>query len=55
MKSVYLLIKTFKIENMKLTNLKPASDYEVEEWLESRIKNLTPYQKEWIRNEEIIR
>jgi hypothetical protein len=40
---------------MKLTNLRPASNYEVREWLEKTIKELTPYQKEWIRNEEIIR
>jgi hypothetical protein len=40
---------------MKLYNLKRASDYDVVEWIEKRIRNLTPEQKQWIRDEEIIR
>lgn len=40
---------------MKIINLQKVSDYKIEEWLEKNIKNLTPYQKEWIRNEEIVR
>ena len=40
---------------MNLVNLKRVSDYQVKEWLESHIKDLTPYQKECMRNEEIIR
>ena len=40
---------------MNLINLKRASDYDVNKWLEKNIKDLSPYQKEWIRNEEIIR
>jgi hypothetical protein len=40
---------------MNLVNLKRVSDYQVKDWLESHIKDLTPYQKEWMRNEEIVR
>jgi hypothetical protein len=40
---------------MNLVNLKRVSDYQVIDWLESHIKDLTPYQKEWIRNQEIVR
>ena len=40
---------------MKLINLKKVSNYKVEKWLENNIKELTPYQKEWIRNEEMVR
>jgi len=38
-----------------MINLKRASTSEVQSWLFSSIRDLTPYQKEWIRNEEIIR
>lgn len=40
---------------MNILNLKKVSDYKVHEWLENSIKDLTPYQKTWIRNEEIVR
>ena len=40
---------------MNLINLQKVSDYRVQDWLDKKIKDLTPYQKEWIRNEEIIR
>ena len=40
---------------MKLTNLEPASDYKVQEWLEKLELKLTPYQKECLRNSEMIR
>jgi len=40
---------------MKLINLKKVNDYTVEDWLENNIKELTPYQKEWIRDQEIVR
>ena len=40
---------------MKLTNLKPVFDYEVEKWLISSIPELTVYQKQKIRNDEIVR
>jgi hypothetical protein len=40
---------------MKLTNLEPAHDYEVMEWLEKAIPELTAYQKERIRDDETIR
>ena len=33
---------------MNLSRLKPASDCDVMEWLEKKIPNLTPYQKEKI-------
>lgn len=39
---------------MKLTDLKHASDYEVNEWLEKSL-NLTPYQKDKLRQEEVVR
>jgi TRAP-type mannitol/chloroaromatic compound transport system permease small subunit len=39
---------------MKLTNLKPASDYEVEKWLEKAF-DLTAYQKQKLRQEETVR
>ena len=40
---------------MKLTNLKPASDHKVQEWLEKSDLKLTTYQKECLRNSEMIR
>ena len=40
---------------MNLINLQKVSDYRVQDWLDKKIKDLTPYQKEWIRNEEIVR
>jgi hypothetical protein len=40
---------------MRIIDLKPVSNYKVQEWLDSHIKELTPYQKEWIINEEIVR
>lgn len=40
---------------MNLVNLKRVSDYQVKDWLENHIKDLSPYQKEWIENEQIIR
>ena len=40
---------------MNLVNLKRVADYQVEDWIKNHIKDLSPYQKEWIRNEEIIR
>jgi hypothetical protein len=39
---------------MKLTNLKPASDFEVRKWLEKSLE-LTPYQKDILNNRELIR
>ncbi len=39
---------------MILSNLKRASDYEVEQWLEKELQ-LTPYQKERMRNAESVR
>lgn len=39
---------------MKLTNLQHASDYEVEDWLKKQL-DLTPYQKEKLRDSELIR
>jgi len=40
---------------MNLINLQKVSNYKVQDWLYTHIKDLTPYQKEWMRNEEIIR
>ena len=40
---------------MKLINLKKVPNYKVEKWLENNIKELTAYQREWMRNEEIVR
>jgi hypothetical protein len=40
---------------MNLINLKKVSDYQVQEWLEKKIRELTPYQKKCIRDEQIIR
>ena len=40
---------------MNLSRLKPASDCDVMEWLEKKIPNLTPSQKEKIHDDEIIR
>lgn len=40
---------------MKLINLKKVSDYKVEKWLEDNIRELTVSQKQWIRNEEMVR
>lgn len=39
---------------MKLTNLEQANDFEVARWLEKEL-NLTPYQKEVLRDREVIR
>ena len=39
---------------MRLHHLKESSDYDVEEWLEQKL-NLTSYQKEILRRDEIIR
>jgi hypothetical protein len=39
---------------MKLTNLKPASDFEVKRWLEKSLE-LTPRQKEILTDRELIR
>jgi hypothetical protein len=40
---------------MNLINLKRVSDYRVQEWFEKKIPELTPYQKEKIHDNEIIR
>lgn len=40
---------------MGLINLKQVPDYRVKEWLMKSIRDLTPFQKEWIINDEIIR
>lgn len=40
---------------MNLTNLKRASNFEVEEWLEKNIVELTTYQKQKMSEDEIIR
>lgn len=40
---------------MKFTNLEKAPDYEVEQWLINSIPELTAYQKEYIKREEIVR
>ena len=40
---------------MKLINLKKVPNYKVEKWLENNIKEMTSYQKEWMRNKEIVR
>lgn len=40
---------------MKLINLKKVMDYEVREWIESSIPDLSPYQKEAIRDKQIIK
>lgn len=39
---------------MKLSRLKIASYYDVEKWLEKSLE-LTPYQKQKLHNEEIVR
>lgn len=39
---------------MKLTNLKRASDYDVNNWLKKKLE-LTPYQYDKLTSEEIIR
>lgn len=39
---------------MKFSNLKQAFDLDVYKWLEEELQ-LTPYQKERLRNEELIR
>jgi len=41
--------------NMRLINLKITNDRKVEKWLEKNIKDLTPYQKECIRDSEVVR
>ena len=40
---------------MKLHNLQPATDLEVEAWLRESIPELTPYQKSKMMDDEIIR
>jgi len=40
---------------MKLINLKQVSDHKVNKWLEDNIAELTAYQKERIRNDEMVR
>jgi hypothetical protein len=40
---------------MNFHNYKKASDYRVQEWLEKSIRELTAYQKEKIRDDEIVR
>jgi hypothetical protein len=40
---------------MNLINLKRVSDYKVQEWLEKKIPELTPYQKQKIYDYEIVR
>jgi len=40
---------------MRLINLKRIDNYEVEKWLEDKIPELTTYQKERIRDDEIVR
>jgi len=40
---------------IKLSNLKQASNFEVTEWLEKTIPELTAYQKEKIRDNQTIR
>lgn len=40
---------------MKLINLKRTSDWEVIKWLEKSIPELTAYQKQKIRDNEIVR
>lgn len=40
---------------MNLINLKQVNNFQVHEWLENNIRELTVYQKESIRNDEIIR
>ncbi len=40
---------------MKLHNLKPAHDLDVSEWIQKSIPELTAYQKEKIRDNEIVR
>lgn len=39
---------------MKFSNLKRADDFEVHKWLENELQ-LTTYQKECLRNQELIR
>jgi hypothetical protein len=40
---------------MKLINLRRVNDYKVEEWLNKNIPELTAYQKQKIRENEIVR
>lgn len=40
---------------MRLINLKRASNLEVQKWIEKSIPELTKYQKERIRDDEIVR
>jgi hypothetical protein len=40
---------------MKLTNLQKAADYEVNAWLEEIIPEITDYQKQRIRERELVR
>jgi len=39
---------------MKLNNLKSSSNFEVERWLSEKLE-LTPYQKDKMRRDEIVR
>ena len=40
---------------MRLVNLKRVSDYKVEKWLYENIVELTAYQKQRIKEDEIVR
>ena len=40
---------------MSLHNYKKASDYKVQEWIEKSIREMTPYQKQKLRDDEIVR
>ena len=38
-----------------LVNLKKVEDYRVRDWMQNSIPELSPYQKELMRNREIVR
>ena len=38
-----------------LVNLKKVENYEVDNWLKTRIRELSPYQKEMMYNDDIVR
>lgn len=40
---------------MKLHNLKKATDFEVEKWIMGKVPEISAYQKEQIREREIVR
>ncbi len=40
---------------MRLSRLEEASEYEFREWMEKSNLNLTPYQKEKLRDSEMLR